>query len=1279
MAAQSLHSKVLAVGLGGTGKRTLVHLKRKFLEQGIDTAVHPKVNLLCIDFDSGDEKIAAPSDGDVDSNVVELEDGETLYLSTEEIGARLRDMESRYNERHYASWYPDIEGETIEYGLAQEGAAQWRTLGRVGLYENVRPIHETLRKEYEDLTRIRTASGGTIADDPLSIYLVTSIGGGTGAGTLIDVAYYLNDIAPNVPLYGLLVLPDVYKTWDQHGRLYCNSYALMKEMAMILRGTLPFEAHYPNGTSIETYVNQQPPFNGVFLFDEQVGEASRADASQLVDYIAESIFVNVYESSISGSERSHLTNLTQKAGKSRDELSRHCVFHVMGSTSVVFPDMDEIRDYFVRRFAVEFVYDSLSQRGDELSGVVEAAREGSTSSFEYIEASSLGVTVKETRNRIDQAVSDLKAELTAWSTSDYSTMAGKMYRRIKGQRSDFDATERDVKQWLHALVHGDPLPIPPLRLPREGASDTDRYNDIIEAFKDDLEERMRNLRASARGAIEEERLDAALRETYQAVARRLREQNEADREEAWDRVVEPGSAYETWKSSLKQLIDANPWSFMNQSEMGFQSLLQRFFQKVVWPIYKDYIREARINAALAKAIEDVIGRVIETDQRDVDTVSVNLTRIRKTIRSETVQIRDRLVDRTRQNRLSQSYVTDEAFVEALWKRVQKAAQDMVVDADEMSDAFERFAKDQGIPDIGQHGNVNEVVQAFFDFAKERVNPLIDRLMQRGELDPLRSILDDRSLKTKFKQYLRRAKNDYFLNNSALNRNQTHYVLISVPFADGVGGREREIDRLRDVVSDVFLAPKMDVSFSSDSNRLVVKYVSMNHPAQNLKPIAKMHRTYVESAADPAMFHIHRNYADRLENLYEEPISEMDPIFCGNPGCEYDLARETRRRVLCPGCDEPIRSRCGNEECTANNLDDTDRYPQLESENPPKYCPACNQNLRTYWSECNIHPQPFRTDLRNCPECMERYQADRIAFPYAMVNTVDGVKKEHACPGCLHDGRSPADATRIVFAGAYADEDLYYEVGPEQVRTARRIFFENPMPAVYEGKCNRCSATMMPVCPMAPSEKPHFLSRGSDGHFRCLHDPVHAREKFFECATCAFPMTESAAYCPRCKSEVLTLGASGYPIEFAADLEAARIVPVEGAPFTTPIDEEWALADEWIEAQQMRWHLPDAYRDRLLEAMPSVRPLFDVMDESRDRDRSEGRPAESRQNESASEATTATGVAAGANTASQGSDGTSGSASVEREGKPRAPENGKTDDAAADNVDPLLRDFQRKNL
>ncbi len=97
--------KTLVVGLGGTGKRVLVQLKRRLLEAGYqDSTAQPDLQLICLDFDPAEECATMRSDG---QGKVCLAADEVCWLDGGLIHNRLRNLRQEHNLDFYRDWYPD--------------------------------------------------------------------------------------------------------------------------------------------------------------------------------------------------------------------------------------------------------------------------------------------------------------------------------------------------------------------------------------------------------------------------------------------------------------------------------------------------------------------------------------------------------------------------------------------------------------------------------------------------------------------------------------------------------------------------------------------------------------------------------------------------------------------------------------------------------------------------------------------------------------------------------------------------------------------------------------------------------------------------------------------------------------------------------------------------------------------------------------------------------------------------------------------------------------------
>lgn len=1122
-----LQTKALFVGLGGTGKRTLLHLKRKFLEAGIKTALEPKVNLLCIDFDPSEADLRlnggrngrnkrASNDG---RQSIHLDLGEFLYLDTREIDNRIRDIDGQYNARYYGDWYPDMEGETIKFGVAKGGAAQWRPLGRVGFFEHADTVHAKLREKLEALMRIHALDEGNIRDDPVVIYIISSISGGTGAGTFLDTAYYLRQIAPEAPIYAMLVLPDVYKQWDQHGRLYKNSYAMLKELNVFINQLHPFKAHYPDDVIIEVGENKKPPVDMVFLFDEQVGETTLANADQLVESIAETMFVDMYASAISDEQVAYLTNLSKSTGKlTFDELSERCIFNAVGSTSIIFPDPKETREYLAQRFAADVLLQSLLDRSVTdvetlLGDDPEERGEGQ-----------IDITLNLTRERLPEVQENLQKALPSWRPNEIQRMADAMATELRVNRSDFDVCKQRIDSWKEAFLNLQPFPIAPQMLPNErraaGAFDTE-----LRQFREQVEKDVERLRSGANGTVEHERVDAAIAAAYKELLDELAKDNRSKLAEAQAQFNDGGHAYQRALNDLGSLIAAKPWAnFMDLTQRSFTSVLRRMFANGFAPIYDTIGKHIRINLRLTQVIQNALNKHIETDRRDLLEARGELGKVQDELERTASEAHERLVARVRDSRLTEAHVTDEEYMDVIWETVaEKIKPKTPKEKESLLEELERFALKRNIKNLASHPNKSEVEACFIAFALEQ----IDRLIDEGELDPLRVLLDRRKV-DELAALLRKAQNVHFINNDVANNNEVRDVFVSVPVFSRHSDRGGFLtERLRELLDHVFGSPKIHDVYVPGDNRLIVKFVSLNHPTYNLRSIDRLYRQYHQDHAFRKMFHSHGSFADALPEVFTVEQAETSlahKVYCGNPGCNYDLRSKSRSHILCPECKRPIRSRCGNEGCTADDLNDAEQWPTIAKSPPVKKCPACNGDLLTRWWPCDRHNDHFRTDALNCPWCIAEYRRSVInddgTFPFDRVTSVRGIAKTYACPGCLSEGRDFPTRFRFI--------DVYYDVEPKNVEKAEAVLeaehkHSDSGGRIVGGTCNQCYATLLPLCPHQTHEerrkRPHFVSRDADGFFICTHNQDHAGREIYECGICGFPLEPTATHCPRCKSDL----------------------------------------------------------------------------------------------------------------------------------------------------------------
>lgn len=189
----------IVIGLGGTGQKVVTYLKKELLEIGEGT-LPDKVKLLCFDTDAlGFELGNIKLEPDIE------------YFS---IGAPLFQLvkEIEVGRHPYLDWFPAkvmLEKLPQAAFTTTVGAGAIRQLGRLSLFNSIERVINTLRASVQPLQNFINDQ------NQLEVLLVCSLAGGTGAGTLVDMAYLAKKIIGplaqrNFVVRGFLVLPSAF-------------------------------------------------------------------------------------------------------------------------------------------------------------------------------------------------------------------------------------------------------------------------------------------------------------------------------------------------------------------------------------------------------------------------------------------------------------------------------------------------------------------------------------------------------------------------------------------------------------------------------------------------------------------------------------------------------------------------------------------------------------------------------------------------------------------------------------------------------------------------------------------------------------------------------------------------------------------------------------------------------------------------------------------------------------------------------------------------------------
>ncbi len=352
-AQDGVYSLVIAVG--GTGVDALLETKgliNMTCCQDINNKAKPTPNVVYRAFDTDkrslEEVHSSPRTGSV---MLDGQKGEFVQMKAPDIASFLSDKFRDQVPDYISSWL-DFNIDPI---VGVDGAGGIRQCGRLLMFRNIERVCDSIR------SAIRTMTAGK-AVDALNIYLMTGVGGGTGSGTFIDLAYIVRQVAENilpnrVTMYGYIFMPDVNlsKELPDDAKKYVkkNGYAALKELDYLMN------MHADGGKFVQRYSDNfvvdtdRAPFSYVHL----ISGSGIGDVAVLEDpyrhgmwAVAQSVLSFVaQEQAAAGSGgfamRSHYVNINRSVEMHvRRYPERRSPYLALGASSYELP-MDSILLY----------------------------------------------------------------------------------------------------------------------------------------------------------------------------------------------------------------------------------------------------------------------------------------------------------------------------------------------------------------------------------------------------------------------------------------------------------------------------------------------------------------------------------------------------------------------------------------------------------------------------------------------------------------------------------------------------------------------------------------------------------------------------------------------------------------------------------------------------------------------------------------------------------------------------------------------------------------------
>ncbi|MEZ6140155.1 MAG: tubulin-like doman-containing protein [Zavarzinella sp.] len=245
----------IVVGLGGFGLETLVSLKRSIAER-FGRSTLPHMRLLGIDTDPGHIEQQTNQ-----LNRYPLNSDEVVHVGLQRPGYYITHSKLSDVER----WVPS---EILHAIPRNHSTLGYRALGRLAFADHFALILKKIKRFISELSdpklleESNKLTGLETRSRDLEICIISSCGGGTGSGMLIDLAYhlkyelYLAGFPASVA--GVIALPELTKAATD-----ANVNALLQELSYFCNSSSNYQPKFLRSES--NFADDGPPFSRMFF------------------------------------------------------------------------------------------------------------------------------------------------------------------------------------------------------------------------------------------------------------------------------------------------------------------------------------------------------------------------------------------------------------------------------------------------------------------------------------------------------------------------------------------------------------------------------------------------------------------------------------------------------------------------------------------------------------------------------------------------------------------------------------------------------------------------------------------------------------------------------------------------------------------------------------------------------------------------------------------------------------------------------------------------------
>lgn len=379
----------IVIGLGGTGTKVVQYFKKRINERyGRELDI---IKYFAMDTRDVPETFPYGMKLEQDEYMQLYVPNPTDIISGIFTGQHTRGLEN------ICKWFPteirlDLRDTLARIGT--DGAGQTRILGRFFYEYNVDRVLNKIGYQYRKIRArenidklIRGGEFDVLTDQKPNIFLVASLGGGTGSGSFLNLAYLIKEYVisqrQDANLQAILLLPDVFERYPNINieDIEANTYAALMELEYYLDNKA-YSVEYDKA-NLKVKANEIP-FDKIFL----VGTSPERGLSQISDnevlaMIAEAILLGI-GSGILTTQRGININRRRHNEVEEWEVDKKKYYNAycgLGVTSILFPS-DLISEIFACKLIEKIVSKFLNPyTGDAINNLIEQLIEGKEAKY----------------------------------------------------------------------------------------------------------------------------------------------------------------------------------------------------------------------------------------------------------------------------------------------------------------------------------------------------------------------------------------------------------------------------------------------------------------------------------------------------------------------------------------------------------------------------------------------------------------------------------------------------------------------------------------------------------------------------------------------------------------------------------------------------------------------------------------------------------------------------------------------------------------------------------